>query len=58
MIFLCMAGTDIIGDNRLKIIHGRRKTEKNFRLGYNKNQVCLEKIEVGYDKTQGCSEKN
>ena len=31
--FLCMAGTDIIGDNRLKIIHGRRKTEKNFRLG-------------------------
>ena len=33
MFFLCMAGTDMIGDNRLKIIHGRRKTEKNFRLG-------------------------
>ena len=33
MVFLCMAGTDIIGDNRLKIIHGRRKMEKNFRLG-------------------------
>ena len=33
MIFLCMAGTDIIGDNWLKIIHGRRKTEKDFRLG-------------------------
>ena len=31
--FLCMAGTDIIGDNWLKIIHGRRKAEKNFRLG-------------------------
>ena len=31
--FLCMAGTDIIGDSRLKIIHGRRKTEKNFLLG-------------------------
>ena len=34
--FLCMAGTDIIGDNRQKIIHGRRKTEKNFRLGWDK----------------------
>ena len=34
MVFLCMAGTDIIGDNRLKIIPGRRKTEKKFRLGH------------------------
>ena len=33
-VWLCMAGTDIIGDNRLKIIHGRRKREKNFRLGF------------------------
>ena len=36
--FLCIAGTDIIGDNRIKIIHGRKKAEKNFRLG---NNLCV-----------------
>ena len=41
MVFLCMAGTDIIGDNRLKIIYGRRKTEKNFRLGCNQKIFIL-----------------
>ena len=38
MVFLCMAGTDIIGDNQLKIILGCKKTEKNFRLG---NSLCV-----------------